>query len=432
MIDRYSRPEMRALWSDETKFATWLKVELLASEAWAALGKVPPEDVRRMRERARIDVPRILAIETQVRHDVIAFTTQVSETLGPEGRFLHYGLTSSDVVDTAFALLLCRAVDLILVGLDGLSAVLREQARRYQGVVLVGRTHGVHAEPTTLALKFALWYQETLRSRQRLLQAKERIAVGKLSGAVGTFAHLPCEIEAYVCEHLGLTPDPISTQILQRDRHAELMAALAILATSLDKFATEIRALQKTEVRELEEPFLEGQKGSSAMPHKRNPVTCEQVSGLARVVRSNLQAALEDIVLWHERDISHSSVERVIFPDSTTLVDYMLAKMTEVMASLHVYPDAMQRNLAKSQGLIYSQRVLLALVEGGMDRQAAYGCVQRAAMAAWNEQRPFLETLWREPPIREQLGQRELAALFDPDFFIRKESVILQRAGILD
>src|SRR5215475_1723370 len=382
MIQRYSRPEMAALWSQEAKYEAWLKVELAVCEVYAKRGIIPVEALGRIKAATRVSAPRIDEVEATTRHDVIAFLTNLEEALGADSRYVHLGLTSSDVVDTALALLLQQAAELLLAGLERFQDAVRGLAIKHKHTVCVGRTHGVHAEPTTFGLKAALWYAEAGRNLERLRRAREAVRVGKISGAVGTFAHVDPDVEDEVCRLLGLEPAPISTQIVQRDRHAELMAALAILAASLEKVAVEIRSLQRTEILEAEEPFAQGQKGSSAMPHKRNPVSCEQVSGLARLVRTNSLAALENVALWHERDISHSSVERVILPDSTTLVDYMLHRMTGIIEGLQVYPERMRENMERSYGLMFSQRVLLRLTAAGLGRQEAYEIVQRDAMRA--------------------------------------------------
>jgi adenylosuccinate lyase len=430
MIERYSRPEMARIWTLENKFKLWLEVEILACEAWARLGKIPASAVEEIRAKARFSLQRVLELEETTRHDVIAFTRCVAESLGPESRYIHYGLTSSDVVDTAASCQLVQAVDLIDAGLEGLLAVLAAKADQHRHVVMMGRTHGVHAEPTTLGLKFALWYQEFLRQRQRLAAARKDVAVGKLSGAVGSFANIPPEVEEYVCARLGLEPAPVSTQILQRDRHAALLTTLALIAASMEKVALEIRNLQRTETREVEEPFYAGQKGSSAMPHKRNPVNCEQLCGLSRIVRSNSLAALENIALWHERDISHSSVERVIFPDSTILVDYMLHKLTGIVRDLHIYPQQMQANLNLSRGLSFSGSVLLALVDKGLTREAAYDLVQRAAMRVWQQGGQFRDALVQEPELREYITQKELNDIFDYNRLLARVDQVLDRAGI--
>lgn len=430
MIERYTRPEMGRIWTLENKFRQWLQVEIFACEAWAELGKIPREAVERIRNKSRVRIDRILELEQTLNHDVLAFTTSISEELGEDGRHLHYGLTSSDVIDTALSALLVEAVDVLAAGLEGLSRVLARQAREHRRTPMIGRTHGVHAEPTTFGLKLALWYAEVNRHRERLRRAREAVAVGKISGAVGTYANVDPFVEQYVCDRLGLTRSPISTQILQRDRHAELVTTLAILASSLDKFATEIRALQKTEVREVEEPFGRGQKGSSAMPHKRNPITCERISGLARVVRSHALVSLENIPLWHERDISHSSAERVILPDVTILVDYMLHKFTWVLDNLDVYPGRMLRNLEGTGGLVYSQRVLLALVDAGMSREDAYRLVQDAAMRAWCEEGSFRRLLEEGTEVRQYLDPEALAACFDWESQLQDVDQIFARLGL--
>ncbi|MDD2283185.1 MAG: adenylosuccinate lyase [Eubacteriales bacterium] len=430
MIERYSRPKMAAIWTQENKYRLWLEVEILACEAWARLGRIPPEEVVKIRASARFDCQRIAQLEASTRHDVVAFTRCVSESLGPESRFVHYGLTSYDVVDTAASCQLVQAVDIIDAGLEGLLAVLRRQADKYRHTVMMGRTHGVHAELTTLGLKFALWYQEFLRQRRRLAQARKDIAVGKLSGAVGSFANIPPEIEEYVCAKLGLEPAPVATQVLQRDRHAALLSTLALIGASIEKVALEIRNLQRTETREVEEPFYAGQKGSSAMPHKRNPVTCEQLCGLARVLRGNSMAALENVALWHERDISHSSVERIIFPDSTTLVDYMLHQLTRVLADLHVYPRQMEANINLARGLNYSGAVLLALVDKGMTREQAYDLVQKAAMGVWQEGGHFRQALGQQAGLAGILSDKELDEIFNYARLLARVDMVLHRAGI--
>ena len=430
VLERYTLPEMAELWSLENKFKKWLEVEILACEAWAELGVIPREAAALIRRKASFSVERILELEAETRHDVVAFTRCVAESLGEEAKYVHYGLTSSDVVDTALAVLMKEAADLILQQLDALLDVLKAKAREHKTTIMMGRTHGIHAEPTTFGLKMALYVAEMQRNRLRLERARDTVACGKISGAVGTFANLPPQVEAYVCRKLGLSPAPISTQILQRDRHAEFMAALAIAAGTLEKLATEIRGLQKTETREVEEPFYAGQKGSSAMPHKRNPVGCEQICGLARVVRANAMAALENMPLWHERDISHSSTERIIIPDSTTLLHYMLHRMTRIVGDLRVYPENMRRNMEKTMGLIFSQKVLLTLVEKGMAREAAYDLVQKYAMEAWEKQKPFRELLASDPVIMSTLTPKELQACFDPAYHLKCVDEIFARVGI--
>jgi adenylosuccinate lyase len=431
MIARYTRPEMGAVWDEQAKYAKWLAVELAVCDAYARRGMVPADAVRRIHARARVDARRIAEIEARVRHDVIAFLTNLEEAIGEDSRFVHVGLTSSDVIDTALALQLIEASDRLIVGVDRLRDVLRGLALRHRETLMAGRTHGVHAEPTTFGLKVAVWYAEAGRNRERLTRARETVRVGKMSGAVGTYAHVPPEIEDEVCLALGLEPAPVSNQILQRDRHAEFVAACGIVGGSLEKIATEIRNLQRTEILELEEPFAEGQKGSSAMPHKRNPVSCEQVSGLARVLRANVTAALENVALWHERDISHSSVERVILPDSTILLDYLLAQMGRILEGLTVDAERMRENLERSHGLYDSQRVLLALTDAGLGRQTAYEMVQRAAMRAWRERRPFLECVEADTEIASRIGSDALKACFDPAWYLRHVDVVFRRLGLL-
>ncbi|MGI6547627.1 MAG: adenylosuccinate lyase [Bacillota bacterium] len=430
MITRYARPQMRSLWSQESKFQTWLEVELLACEAWCQLGVIPAQAVQEIKDRAGFDLGRIAEIEAETRHDVIAFLTAVGERVGPAARYIHYGLTSSDVVDTALSVQMVRAVDILLKGLADLKAVLREQAIRHRATVMVGRTHGIHAEPVVLGLKFALWMSETERNLARLRVVRERVAVGKLSGAVGTYANLDPRVEEYVCRALGLQPAPVSTQILQRDRHAELLTTLAVIAGCLEKYATEVRLLQKTETREVEEPFRPGQKGSSAMPHKRNPVSSERIAGLARVVRGHALTALENISLWHERDISHSSAERIIIPDSTTLVDFMLTQVTDILRDLHIYPANMVRNLQATQGLIFSQRVLLVLVQKGLTREDAYRVVQDAAMQTWSGAGHLRDVLAKDERLMAVIDERELAACFDPNGFLQHVGTIYDRLGL--
>ena len=431
MIPRYTLPRMGAIWEPASRHAKWLRIELLACEAWAEQGVVPREALAEIRAKAGFDPDRVDAIEGEVRHDVVAFLTAVAERVGPSARYLHLGLTSSDVLDTALALQLREAADILLEGLDRLQAILRQLALKHRATLMIGRTHGVHAEPTTFGLKAAGWYAEAGRQRERLLRAREVVSYGKLSGAVGTFANVPPRVEEYVCARLGLTPEPISTQIIQRDRHAEFLALLGIVGASLDKFATEIRHLQRTEVREVEEPFSEGQKGSSAMPHKRNPVACEQVSGLSRLLRSHVQAGLENVALWHERDISHSSVERVILPDSTILLDYLLVRFREILEGLRVYPETMRRNLDATHGIIFSQQVLLALAKAGASREAAYRMVQRNAMRAWEGGEDFQTLLRQDPEVRAVLGETEIESCFDLGYHLRYMDDIFRRVGLI-
>ena len=427
MIPRYSRPEMARLWSDENRFATWLEVEIAATEVLVERGTVPSEALAAIKARARFDVARIEEIEKEVQHDVIAFVSCVAESVGPEGRWLHYGLTSSDVVDTALAILMRDACDLLRADLLDLMEAVRERAFRHEHAPMIGRTHGVHAEPMTFGLKMALWHAELQRQRARLDRARANIAYGKLSGAVGTFSHLPPEVEEAVCARLGLLPAPASSQILQRDRHAEVMATLALLAASLEKFATEIRALQRTEVREVEEPFGSGQKGSSAMPHKRNPVGCEQVVGLARLVRANALASMENVALWHERDISHSSVERVIVPDSFLALDHMLARFTRIVKGMTVDEARMRRNLDLGQGLVFSGRLLLELTAKGMRREDAYRVVQSHAMEAWKSEGDFRQRVLADPEVRKVLSEAEIEGVFRLERYLTHVDAVFDR-----
>ncbi len=414
MIPRYSLPEIADLFTDEARFGAWLEVEVLAVEAWARLGVVPDADARAVRERAGFDVDAVHERERVTDHDVAAFVDVVQERVGPPaGAWVHYGLTSSDVVDTALSLQLTRAMDVILTAAAELESAIAARAHEFRDTPMVGRTHGIHAEPTTFGVKLALWAMQVRRDRERLQRARDGIAVGKLSGAVGTFSNVDPRVEEYVCEHLGLRPVP-ATQVLARDRHAELLYACASVGASVEAFALEIRHLQRTEVREVEEPFRAGQqKGSSAMPHKRNPIKSEQLTGLARVLRGNLQAGLEDVALWHERDISHSSVERIILPDSLMLACYMLERFRQLVEGMRVYPERMLENLESSYGLVFSQPVLLALVEAGMTRDDAYRVVQRNAMRAWDERRPFRELLQADPDVTNTLDAARLDACFD-------------------
>ncbi|MCX6998961.1 MAG: adenylosuccinate lyase [Candidatus Sumerlaeota bacterium] len=430
MIERYTLPEMRALWSEESKFATWLEVELLACEAWAELGRIPHEALECIKKKASFSVERILELEQDLRHDVVAFTTNLAENIGPESRFVHMGLTSSDVADTALSVLLVRAGSLILDALQELLHALEIRALEHRQTVIIGRTHGIHAEPTSLGLKFLLWREEMLRNKKRLEDAIEGVRAGKISGAVGTYAHTGTFIEKYVCEKLHLRPARISTQILQRDRHAAYLAAIAITGATIEKIATEVRGLQRTEIREMEEPFGKKQKGSSAMPHKRNPVVCEQLCGLARVLRSNLTAALENIALWHERDISHSSVERIILPDSTTLLHYMLKKITWVIQEIVIHPDAIRENLEKTRGLLFSQKVMLALVEKGLAREAAYAIIQRNAMKSLQDNTTLRENLLSDPEFKSLISPSELDAIMDHRSFLSCVDDIFKNCGL--
>jgi adenylosuccinate lyase len=415
MIARYTHPEMGRIWSDQRRYETWLLVETAAAEAMASAGIVPPEAARDIRERGGVDIARIEAIEQTTQHDVIAFTTAVAERVGPSARWLHFGLTSSDVIDTALALQMREACDVILADLERLAGAVQDRAMEHRRTVMIGRTHGVHAEPMTFGLKLALWYAELQRDLDRVRAARKTISVGKLSGAVGTFAHLPPEIEADVCRRLHLEPAAVSSQVIQRDRHAELMTTLAITAASLEKFATEIRGLQKTEIGEVEEPFAKGQKGSSAMPHKRNPIGCEQICGLARLLRGNAHAALENVALWHERDISHSSVERVILPDSFIALDHMLRRFTNIVRGLLVYPDRMLENLRRSRGVVFSGTILLELARKGVSREQAYEWVQRNAMRSFEEQRDFKALLLADPDVARVLTPAEIERAFNLD-----------------
>jgi adenylosuccinate lyase len=427
MIPRYSRPEMARLWSDENRFATWLRVEIAATEVLAERGVVPKDAKDAIKSKARFDVARIEAIEKEVQHDVIAFVSNVAESIGPEGRWLHYGLTSSDVVDTALSLMMRDACELIAEDLLALMAVVRERAFRHKGAAMIGRTHGVHAEPMTFGVKMALWHAELERQNHRLGRARSAIAVGKLSGAVGTFSHLPPEVEEAVCARLGLAAAPASSQVLQRDRHAEVLTTLALLGASLEKFATEIRALQKTEVREVEEPFGAGQKGSSAMPHKRNPVGSEQVAGLARLLRGHALAAMENIALWHERDISHSSVERVIVPDSFLVLDHMLRRFTDIVKGMTVDEARMRRNLDSTNGLVFSGQLLLELTARGMRREDAYRVVQGHAMEAWTTEGDFRGRVSRDPDVRRVLKDEEIADVFRLERYLGHVDAIFRR-----
>ncbi|MFB3855412.1 MAG: adenylosuccinate lyase [Vicinamibacterales bacterium] len=427
MIARYTHPEMGRIWSDERRYQLWLTVEVAAAEAMAAAGIVPEASARAIRDKGAVDIARIEAIEATTRHDVIAFTTAVAERVGPEARWLHFGLTSSDILDTALALQMREALDLVLEGLGRLMDAVRARAFEHRRTPMIGRTHGVHAEPITFGLKLALWYAELERSRERLKRARAAVSVGKLSGAVGTYAHLEPAIEADACRRLGLEPAPISSQIVQRDRHAELMSSLAILGASLEKFALEVRGLQKTEIGEVEEPFETGQKGSSAMPHKRNPIGCEQICGMARLLRANQGASLENVALWHERDISHSAVERVILPDSFILVDHMLRRFTRIVGGMVVHPGRMRENLEASRGIIFSGAVLLALAARGVSREEAYLWVQRNAHRAVDEGIPFETLLLADGEVTAVLPAAEIERIFDLDHQLRHVDAIFAR-----
>jgi len=427
LIPRYSLRDMAAVWSDEARLANWLEIEILAVEAWAELGQIPAEDARAIRERASFTVEEVAEVERVTRHDVAAFVQVVAASVGTEGRWVHFGMTSSDVLDTGFALQLRAAADLLLARLEGLLAVVKRLALEHRATVMVGRSHGVHAEPISFGHKLAVWAFELDRDRERLRRAREAVSVGAISGVVGTYASIDPRVEQLVCAKLGLRPEDASTQVIQRDRHAEFMATLAIASSTLDRMATEIRHLARTEVREVQEPFAEGQKGSSAMPHKRNPVASERVSGLARVIRGYAQTALEDVALWHERDISHSSAERVIFPDATGLFDFMLAEMTTVLDGLRVYPDRMRANLEADGGLAFSQSVLLALIDAGMGRDEAYRVVQQAAAGAWDQGADFRAALGSNPEVTSRLSPEELTALFDPQRFLRNLGGVFEK-----
>jgi adenylosuccinate lyase len=430
MIERYTRPEMGAIWTEENRFKAWLEVEILACEAWAELGVIPKEDVARIRQNASFDIARIKEIEEETRHDVVAFTRAVSETLGEERKWVHYGLTSTDVVDTALAYLLKQANEILLRDLENFIQVLKEKALEHKYTVMMGRTHGVHAEPTTFGLKMALWYAEMQRNLERFKQAAETVRVGKISGAVGTYANIDPFVEQYVCEKLGLKPAPISTQTLQRDRHAYYMATLALIATSIEKFAVEIRGLQKSEVREVEEFFAKGQKGSSAMPHKRNPIGSENMTGMARVIRGYMLTAYENVPLWHERDISHSSAERIILPDATIALNYMLNRFANIVKNLKVYPENMKKNMDRTLGLIYSQRVLLALIDTGMTREEAYDLVQPKAMEAWEKQVPFRSLIEADERITSRLTKEQIDDCFDYRYHLKHVDTIFARLGL--
>jgi adenylosuccinate lyase len=418
---------MGAIWTQENRYTKWLEVEIAACEAWAEIGEIPKAAVRGIRNKVGFNVDRIDEIEKTVKHDVIAFLTSVAEHVGPEARFIHKGLTSSDIVDTALSLLMKEAADIISADIKQMMAVLEALAFRYKNTPCMGRSHGVHAEPMVFGLKPALWYEDMKRNLMRMKRAKEVISVGKLSGAVGTFSNIPPVIEEKVCRRLGLRPEPVATQVVQRDRHAEFLTTLSLIASSIEKIAVEIRHLQRTEVLEAEEPFEAGQKGSSAMPHKRNPVGSENLSGLARVVRANAIAALEDVALWHERDISHSSVERIIVPDSCILVDYMLHRLTGILKGLQVYPERMKENMARSYGLYNSQMVMLALTGKGLSREDAYAIVQKNAMKSWKEKKEFRKLLLKDNTIRKQLTQKEIEKIFTLDHYFRNVDHIFKR-----
>jgi len=430
MIERYTLPKMGDIWSEENKFRKMARVEILACEAMAKYGLIPKRSYARIKRRSRFSVERIKEIEKKTNHDVVAFLVNLSENIGEDARYLHMGLTSSDALDTALSVMMCEAADIIIDDLNKLAAALRKKAIRHKKTLMIGRSHGVHAEPITFGLKMALFYTETKRNIERMTRAKEAVRAGKISGAVGTYANVDPRIEAYVCKKLGLEPAAVSTQILQRDRHAEYLAEVAVIGSSLDKFAVELRALQRTEIGEVEEYFLPHQKGSSAMPHKKNPIMCERISGLARVLRANATAALENTALWHERDISHSSVERVIVPDSTIALDYMLEKFTNIIKRLLVHPDKMLRNLGLSRGIIFSQRVLLELIKKGLTRLEAYDIVQRSAMLARESGEHFKDVLMRNARMRQYLSGKEIERCFDIKYHLKHIDRIFKNAGI--
>ena len=430
MIERYTRPEMGAIWTEENRFKAWLEVEILACEAWAELGVIPKEDVELLRQNASFDIERIKEIEEETRHDVVAFTRAVSETLGEERKWVHYGLTSTDVVDTALSYILKQANDILQKDIERFIGILKEKAQEHKYTVMMGRTHGVHAEPTTFGLKMALWYEEMKRNLDRFKAARETVEYGKISGAVGTYANIDPFVESYVCEKLGTKPAPVSTQTLQRDRHAHYMSTIALIATSIEKFAVEIRGLQKSETREVEEFFAKGQKGSSAMPHKRHPIGSENMTGIARVIRGYMLTAYENVPLWHERDISHSSAERIILPDATIGLNYMLNRFGNIVKNLTVFPENMKRNMDRTLGLIYSQRVLLALIDKGLAREEAYDTVQPKAMQAWEEQVPFRSLIEADEKITGLLSNEEIADCFDYNYHLKNVDVIFERVGL--
>ena len=430
MIKRYTRKEMGELWSLQNEFQVMLDVEIAACEAMAEIGEIPAEAVKNIKEKATFTVERIAEIEKETNHDIISFVTAVQENVGEGGQYIHKGLTSSDVKDTALAVMMKRSAEIILDDLKRLSEVLLRRAKEHKYTPCIGRTHGIHAEPMTLGLKFILCYDENERNIKRVEEAKKQVSVGKLSGAVGTYSNIDPRIEEIVCKKLGIEADRVSTQIIQRDRHAQYLTTLAIVASSLEKFATEIRNLQRTDIREAEEYFSEKQKGSSAMPHKRNPITCERISGLARIVRGNALASMEDITLWHERDISHSSVERVILPDSTIAVDYSINKFIDIVDKLLIYPEAMKANIEKTGGLIFSQRILISLVNKGIDRDNAYRWVQRNAMKRWLNNEDFRENVHKDEDITKYLSSQEIDDCFDYAYYLRNIDVIMKRFGI--
>jgi adenylosuccinate lyase len=431
MIERYSRPEMNKVWADDNKFSKWLQVEIAVCEAWAELGKVPREALPKIRE-AHCNIERMKEILVETHHDVTAFLAAVAESIGPEARFIHLGLTSNDIMDTALSLQMVEAAQILMRDIDELTAALARLAIKHKYTIMIGRTHGIHAEPTTFGLKVAIWVEEMKRNRARLAEAVKNIAVGKISGAVGTYATVPPEIEKLACARLGLTPAPVSNQILQRDRHAQFMTTLAIIATSLEKFATEIRLLQKTETREVEEPFSVGQTGSSAMPHKRNPELCERVCGMARLMRGYALTSMENIPLWHERDISHSSAERIILPDGNLLLDYSLNVFISIIKGLNVYPQNMKKDLEVTHGLVFSQRVMLALIEKGLSRQQAYKLTQRSAMKSWDTGENFMELLQADPEVTKALPGEELTVIFDYNYYLCHVEQVFQRLSLTE
>ena len=432
MINRYSRPEMANIWTEENKYRAWLEVEILADEAWAELGEIPKEDVALIREKADFDIDRILEIEQETRHDVVAFTRAVSETLGEERKWVHYGLTSTDVVDTAYGYLYKQANDIIRKDLENFLDIIADKAKEHKFTIMMGRTHGVHAEPTTFGLKLATWYSEMKRNIERFEHAAAGVEAGKISGAVGNFANIPTFVEKYVCDKLGIRAQEISTQVLPRDLHAEYFAVLASIATSIERMATEIRGLQKSEQREVEEFFAKGQKGSSAMPHKRNPIGSENMTGLARVIRGHMVTAYENVALWHERDISHSSAERIITPDTTILIDYMLNRFGNIVKNLTVFPENMIRNMNSTFGLIFSQRAMLTLIEKGMTREQAYDLVQPKTAYSWDNQVDFKPLLEADPEVTSRLTQEEIDEIFNPAYYTKRVADIFERIGLGD
>ncbi len=431
MIERYTLPAMGKIWQDDYRLGLWLKIEIAACEGWAKIGKIPPAAVEVIKEKASFSWDRVKEIEEITHHDVLAFLTNVAENVGDEAKYIHLGLTSSDILDTALSMQLVEAANILLAKMDKLIEVLATNAIKYKDTLQMGRSHGIHAEPITFGLKFALWYEEMKRQKVRLLAAKEDIRVGQISGVVGTFANVDPQVEEWVCQTLGLNFAPVSTQIIQRDRHAFFVTVLAGIASSLDKIATEIRNLQRTDVHEVEEPFAKGQKGSSAMPHKKNPIITERICGMARLIRGNAQVALENVALWHERDISHSSAERVILPDSTIALDYMLQKMIQTIEGLRVFPEQMMENIDKVHGLIFSQRVLLSLIEKGLSREVAYAWVQRNAMKAWDTKLPFKDLILQDQEIMKVLGAKEVDELFDYEYHTKNIDYIFKRVGLL-